>query len=53
MAPVRPWPVPTPSPGKKAGGGFGKLLWKLKVRAVSGIWEQNQSRVRKFLLKDE
>ena len=39
--------------GEEAGGRFGKLLWKLKMRAMPGIREEHEPGVGKLLLKDE
>jgi hypothetical protein len=39
--------------GEETGGRFSKLLWKLKMRAMPRIREENEPGVVKILLKDE
>lgn len=39
--------------GEESGGCFSKLFWKLEMRAMPGIREENKPGIRKLLLKDE
>ena len=39
--------------GEESGGCFSKLFWKLEMRAMPGIREENKPGIGKLLLKDE